>query len=226
MKKILCLALILFACTSIPAQEKTITQSEFDAMYQISIDNWKGKTYRMVMSSQSTVEGRLQTNYASKTIIEFVSPTVNRSISESNFNSKTTRTEAIRIGDKTYKRVGDGQWQEGAFQPYSPKTENKPANTSNQESSQIEYKYLGTEKLNTQTANVYAVIKKVKGVNSSNNKEYLHNIINKYWFSEDGLILKLNLEMETRTDIVTARNSLIHTWELDPNIKIEAPNLN
>jgi hypothetical protein len=225
MKKILCLALILFAYIAVSAQEKTITQAEFDAVHKTSIDKWKGKSYRMVYSTQSNIEGRPEASYSSKNIIEFASPTHSRSISESTLNSKTTRTEDIRIGDKTYKRIGDGKWQEGVFQPYTPRIENKPP-VANQEESQIEYKYFGTEKLNNQTANVYVVTKKVKGINSSNNKEYLHNIVNKYWFSQDGLILKLHMEMETRTLVVTARNNLIHTWELDPNIKIEAPNLN
>jgi hypothetical protein len=226
MKTILCLAMILFAHIGVSAQEKSITQPEFDAVYKTSFEKWKGKTYRMAFTAQSTVEGKPEAGHLSKSINEFASSTVSRSVMESTLNSKTSRIEAIRIDDKTYRRTGDGKWQEGVYQPYSPKPENKPDGATNQEDGQIEYKYLGTEKLNNQTANVYSVIKKFKGVNSSTKKEYISTTATKYWFAEDGSILRLNMEMKSRDGIANLSFTHTSTWELDPNIKIQAPNLN
>ena len=46
MKKILFMALILFGCVGVFAQERTIEQAEFDAIYKNSFGKW-GKSYRI-----------------------------------------------------------------------------------------------------------------------------------------------------------------------------------
>ena len=86
MKNILRLLIILFGAIGIYAQEKVITQSQFEALYKESLDawslgNWKGKAFRKITITHSSLEGRPQTDYSSKSIVEYSSkiaaPTLN-----------------------------------------------------------------------------------------------------------------------------------------------------
>ena len=91
---------------------------------------------------------------------------------------------------------------------------------------QIEYKYLGTEKLNNQTASVYTAIKKESRTDSTPSKEQLSTTITKYWFAPDGSILKSEMQRESQSGEAIYRTLLTQIWESDSKIKIEAPNLN
>lgn len=224
MKCILSIGLVLFGFIGVFAQEKTIGQAEFDAVYQNSPEKWKGKPHRMIITTQSRTEGRPQTDYSSKSIIENASTTTSRVIYENSFQSKNSNSETIRIGDKIYTREGNGAWKEGTSE-VKAQPGNKITNTDNQADGQIEYKYLGTEKLDNQTANVYVKIARKKGINSANNKETVSTTTTKYWFGEDGMILKSDMKMDSQTGEKIFHTRLTQVWELDPNIKIEAPNL-
>lgn len=223
MKNILCIGLILFGFIGVFAQEKTIERAEFDAVYQNSSEKWKGKSYRMIITTQSSTEGRPQTDYSSKSTIEYTSSTTSRLIYENSFQSKTSNSETIRIGDKLYIREGNGAWKAGTSEVKS-QPENKITNTDNQADGQIEYKFLGTEKLGNQTANVYAKFARKKDVNSTNNKETV-TTTTKYWFGEDGMILKSDMKMDSQTGEKIFHTRLTQVWELGPNIKIEEPDL-
>ena len=231
MKSILCIGLVLFGFIGVFAQEKTIERADFDAVYQNSTNKWKGKSYRMVITTQSGTEGKPHTDYSSKSIIENASNTTSRVIYENSFQSKTKKSEKIRIGDKTYLREGNEEWKEVTLEVESqPQPGNKIPNTDNQVNnqvdSQIEYKFLGSEKLDNQITNVYAKIERQKVINSTNNKETHSVATTKYWFGEDGIILKLDMEMDSQTGETIFHTRLTQVWELDPSIKIEAPNLN
>ena len=225
MKGILCIAVLLFGFIGVFAQEKTIGQAEFDAVYQNSPEKWKGKSHRMIITTQSSTEGRPQTDYSSKSVIEYASTTTNRMIYENSFQSKTKKSETIRVGDKVYKREGSEAWKE-ANSGAESQPEKKIMSIENPVDGQIEYKFLGTEKLDNQTANVYAKIARKKQINSANKKETLSTSTTKYWFGEDGMILKLDMKMESQTGDMKHHTHLTQIWESDPNIKIEAPNLN
>ena len=224
MKKILWIVLILFGYIGVFAQEKTIEQAEFDAVYQNSFEKLKGKSHRIIMTTQSSVEGRPQTDFSSKTVLEFASPTTSRTTYESSFQSVNKKTETIRIGGKTYTRKESDVWKEE-----NPKVKSQPGNkltrVDNEVDNQIEYKFLGSEKLNNQSVNRYAKIAGKKLVNSANNKETLSITTTKYWFNEDGMLLKSDMEMESRTREMVFHTRLTQIWELDPNIKIIAPTL-
>jgi hypothetical protein len=161
--------------------------------------------------------GRPQTNYLTKSITEYASPTVSRFTHESNFGSKNSKNEAITIGNKKYIRKGNEAWREGTFENNS-----QPINESINADSQFEYRFLGTEQINAQTANVYAKIEKRKRTDSAN-KETFSTITNKYWLGENGMILKSDMEMESPTGEAIQHSRVTKIWEADPNIRIEAP---
>lgn len=229
MKKIFCLAFILFGTISIFAQEKTIEKSEFDAVSINSFRKFAGQSYRQTENFQdiltSSIENKIQNKLSSKLIMEFAAATRGiRSISEFDSSTMKKKTETIRIGGKIYTRINDGEWTEGKRQEKS-KTERKLKMVEEQ----IEYKSLGTQKLDNQNTTVYAKIQRQKLINESNQSEMFVTITTKYWFGEDGGKLKEETQAERRIKlekipIETVSSSLrVTVWELDPSIKIEAP---
>lgn len=223
MRNILCTALILFGCVGIFAQEKTISPAEFEAVYKNSEDAWKGKPHRATISTESKAEGRSQTDYSSKSIVETASPTASRVIYERTFGSQTSKSETIKIGDKTYTRKEGEAWREG-----KPETESSTVKTisDNKTEVQTEYKYLGNENFNGQNAKVYAGIVKTKKVDPASNQETLSVSTTKYWFADDGTLLKSDMTMESRSGGKVFHSRATRTWEAAPNLKIEMPQLN
>jgi len=231
MKKIFCLMLILLASLSVSAQEKTIDRLEFDAIYKGSTEKWKGKQHRLTVINQSRAEGRPQTDYSSKAVFEFGLDNAARTLLESTYQSVTSKSEAIRIGGKNYSRKGNEKWQEAALVANakfdnSSEPKNSRTSTDNMDESRVEYKYLGTEILNNQTATVYTVIENKKGINSKTGKESVSSTITKYWFGKDGMILKSDRINEGRNGEMIFHFRSTMAWESDSNIKIEAPSLN
>jgi hypothetical protein len=219
MKIVLCLTLFLFGFTCVFAQQKTISQAEFDtAISNNAPDKWREKSYRLTITSESRMEGRPQSNYLTKSITEYASPTLSRFTHESNFGSKNSKNEAITIGNKKYIRKGNEAWREGKFENNS-----QPINESTKADSQFEYRFLGTEQINAQTAYLYAKIEKRKRTDSATNKETFSTITNKYWLGENGMILKSDMEMESRTGEAIQHSRVTQIWEADANIRIEAP---
>jgi hypothetical protein len=224
MKNILSLLVILFGSLGVWAQDGAVTKAQFDAVYEgsrdaWSLDNWKGTPFRVTTITGSSLEGRPQTDYASKTIVEYGSPTSSRAVYESSFNGRNAKTESIRLGDKNFVRTDGGDWKDGAFETQKPAGKTTPAEKSLSE--QVEYKFLGTEKLSDQTARVYAVT--TKRVNANGGQETLTNTTTKYWFAENGSLLKTDMVMESRTGEKTTRSLLTQMWETDETIKIIAP---
>lgn len=225
MKNILCAALILFGLIGVSAQEKTITQAEFEAVYKNSPEAWKSKSHRRTVTTESKAEGRPQTDYSSKSVVESASPTVSRVIYETSFGSKTSKRELIKIDDKTYTRKEGEAWLEGNSknEPAMVKTISASVNPAD---AQTEYKYFGNEKLDGQNAKVYAVIVKTKNVDPASKQEILSISTTKYWFADNGAILKSDMTTESRNGDKVSYSRATQIWESDPNIRIEAPKMN
>lgn len=230
MKTILLTALLLLGAVGAFAQEKTLSKAEFDSVVKNAkwaLDEWKGKPLRMTQTHEAGANGKKNEFAAGKVVIDFASPTVSRSISES---TSAPKTESIRIGDKTYKRIGDGAWVEGTVQaktnapPPPPPAAMPPA--EDQAEKIIEYKYLGTEQLNGLTTNVYVATTKTKRLNPVTNQESLSMTMEKYWLSEEGVKVKMESTGETRSPEINFYRRLTVVWQLDPTIKVEAPAVN
>jgi hypothetical protein len=230
MKRFFCLAFILFAAVGAFAQEeKPIEKSEFDTISSNSYRKFAGQSYRQTEVFQDTLTSRTptftnQNKLSSKSIMEVAARQGIRSISEFDSPTLKKRTETIRINGKIYTRTDDGEWTEE--KPIvRPKTESKLKTVEEQ----IEYKSLGTEKLDDQNASVYAKIQKQKLINESTKSEMFVTITTKYWFGEDGGRLKEEMQAERRVTSEKSRAETVSSslrvtvWELDPSIKIEAP---
>ena len=231
MKKFYCLALILFAVISALAQEKTISQAEFDSAGKNSFRWLAGQTYRETRIAKTTLITLPQTDnsalptlpprYTSiKSVVESGRGGFH-SVYEFNSASVNKKQERIRIDGKTYLREGDGKWMEEILVP-QPKLAGKTKTTDEQ----IEYKFLGNETVSNQNAVVYAKIETGKVTGLSNNFESLSTATTKFWFGDDGRLLKTERNQEFRNDKLVTTFQTVTTIELDPNIKIEIPYLN
>ncbi len=219
MKKILGLTFILLAVVNIFAQEKTIEKSEFDKVFQASFGKRSGKSYRKTTTMEHTFQGGTSTvGYLSKSTSEFQSRIGYHSVYEAKLSSGNKKIERIVIGDKLYTREGDGEWKAGSIEPPPA-----PEGTIKTLSKETEYKFWGNEILNNQNTTVYLVVEKSKTLNEKNNIESIVNATTKYWFAEDGALLKTEKVRTFQSGEAVSTNKEITIYELDPNIKIEAP---
>lgn len=232
MKNIFCAALILFGAMGIFAQERTISQPEFESVFKnpnkMAPFIWKGKTWRMIITTETKAEGKKPLDSSTKSTSEFAPWQISRTISEIREGSKITKSEKIRIKDKIYKRNENEAWTVEPLveKPQPEKTADTaaPVTADSKFERQTEFKYLGSEVLNNQKTNVYVQIMKTKSTDHSLERAYTHTM--KYWFNEDGTLLKEDRVIEGRNETGTLYNRLTMIYELDPNIKIEAPIVN
>jgi hypothetical protein len=232
MKYIFCTALILFAATGIFAQGRTISQTEFESVLKnpnkMAPVIWKGKTWRMIITTEVKAEGQKPVDSSTKSITEFASGQTSRVILEIRQGSKITQSEKIRIKDKIYIRNGDEAWTVEAFEEKQrAETTGTTASTAPANSKferQTEFKYLGSEVFNNQKTNVYAEVIKRKSTDPALKTSYTQTM--KYWLNEDGTLLRDDLVMEGRNETGAFYNRRTIIYELDPNIKIEAPAIN
>ncbi|MGI9035427.1 MAG: hypothetical protein ACR2GD_05245 [Pyrinomonadaceae bacterium] len=219
MSKLFCLTFILCCFVSIFAQEKTIGKDEFDAMYNNALAKRASKSYRITITFQNSVEGKSEKPNSGTVVIEFAPPSMRRIVYQSNSEPQDKKRETIRINDKIYTKEGAANWKE-----VNPNNQ-QPANKSNVVESKTEYKFLGSEMLDNQKTNVYEKIEDRKRVNPADNKEIISNAVTKYWFGEDGELLKVEQAVELHIGGELLHNRLTKIYKFDPNIKIEAPQI-
>lgn len=232
MKKILCPAVfVLFAAISVFTQEKIIQPTEFEAVSKKSALLLSGKARRMIRTVQSTVEVIPESNapeeakkslqpsvISIKSMTEIHPSAGSHSVYEFNSSSINTKKEVIRTGDKIYTREGDGEWT-----TTTPQVVSKADGTTKRLDTQIEYKSVGSEKVGDQNTNIYAKTEKSKFINATSNQEGVSSTTTKYWYAEDGRLVKRETKREIRNGRMLSKFSSIIVFELDPNIKIEAP---
>ncbi|MGC2239050.1 MAG: hypothetical protein WA584_23045 [Pyrinomonadaceae bacterium] len=218
MKKILGLALILFASVAALAQERVIEKEEFDKVFGNGKSKMDSKPHRTTIIWEFRTEGRPELDNQSKLIDEYLPKVGRRSISEANPKTGTPQIETIFMGDKKYRREGNGEWKLGISDP--PYTYQNPIKyLSNEE----EYKFLGSEKSDNQNTTVYSWTIRRKYIDEKTNAEVLSIITTKCWLKENGEFLKTENLQERRTSEKVFSVKRTDIYEIDPNIKIEAP---
>ena len=232
MRKLLAFAIFLVSSIGVFSQEKTIAESDFQRILGNSFQRFSGKTYRQINIQQSSVEFLPSTNMPAN-ILRSIAPknTLVKSVTEYQphvgyyasfeFNSETStvRREMIVIADKTYLREGNSKWAEAL-----PKFVSEPECKTKVIENQIEYKFLGTEKLDNQKTDVYSKTERSKVINLTNNMESFFIQTIKYWIGEGSLIkFEINREISNGKTVDTYKSTSV--YELDPNIRIEAPSI-
>lgn len=216
MSKVLCIALVLLSFVGIFAQEKTIGKDEFDAVYKNARSKRADKSYRATITFQKEEQGKPATT--STMVVEFVPPSMRHIVYQSTSDNQNKKREAIRIKDKTFVKEEGTTWKETALNNNS-QSEDKSSIVEEK----TDYKFTGSEKLNNKKAAVYEKIENRKRVNAASNTEIVSNAVTKYWFGEDGLLLKSEQTAEIRIGAKLIHTRLTKNYEMNPNIKIEAP---
>lgn len=219
MSKFFCLMLVLLSFAGVFAQEKTITESEFNAIYDKAKEKRESNPYRMTTTFKNTVEGKPESANSGTVVMESVSPTMSRIVLKTNFESESKERERVKVNDKIYTREDGAAWKQES-------TENRtPVNRTSGENTNAEYKFIGSEMLNGQKAAVYQKTESRKRIRERDKAEINSDINTKYWFGENGDLMKVE-----RTATVHIGDEIIHssfnrTFEFDPNIKIETPKI-
>jgi hypothetical protein len=233
MKKIFCLLFVLFSAIGIFAQEKSIEKEEFEAARRNSYVGLAGRSFRETMTIETTSNAKNPSKYSSKSVMEFTPARATRRVSEVDSPTLRKKTETIRIEGKIYSRTDDGEWTVGKFEirPAPERDFVPPARERIKTiDEQIEYKLLDPEVLDDSKTNVYAKIERKRLLDESNNKESSSIVTTKFWFAEDGRIMKQETIIENRFKPLNEnekesvyRHIRTSVWEIDPNIRIEAP---
>jgi hypothetical protein len=225
MKKIFCLAFVLFAVAAATAQEKTIEKAEFDAVSRPSMRKYLGQSYRQTTTTQNIIDDSTNLPILSKTVFEHTAARASRMVYEFSSPTLNVKRETITVGGKIYSRIDGGEWTEKKLETPRPMVESSLKMVEEK----IAYKSLGTELLNGEKTDVYEKIQNQKRINESTGGETFSIVTTKYWYGKDGGILKQEQQMEIRVKLPAdpkekiTRHSMVNVWELDPEIKIEEP---
>ncbi len=219
MKKTLIIALsIIFAVVGISAQqkkpvetqEKQISDAEFLAVQRKSDNLTQGETYRLKKSSKTykRTDNSLSRYY--NETIEFMLPGSSRSVLENaSGNEKPTITETIKISEKMFTRINNGNWQLVSSNIY--------VQQGVYTGDTVEHFYKGIVKLGTKEVSLYEskyTSKTVKG-----GRDFVTVIKVKNYFGTDGTLIRTEDETETPNSIT--RRSFDYEYKV--NLKIEAP---
>lgn len=197
---------------------KAFTREELEALKKNASEKLKGKTYRSVETSESFIRQDFIGNFVNKTTYEIVPPDRRRSIIETKEASGVRRDEWIYIGNRTFHKKGDEDWQE-----ISVISEGRGSGggrgiaiVSEMPEKTVEYKLTRKQIINDQETDLYEVI-------NTSRYESGYSIIfkDRTWFNQDGLFVKTEYE-RTNTNS-TGFFRVTKEYEYDPNIRIEAP---
>jgi hypothetical protein len=228
MKTLSWIVLVLCSAALAPAQDRVMDKAEFDAIVSGAYghqEKWKGEKYRMTVTTSSTVTGRPQTDWSSKTMTEFGPSAETRSIYASVFGGKpATDKESLRIGNWLYMRSGNDAWTRKEYVPSGAAAKETEESPRKMLSSQVEYRYLGPGTLTGRPAHVYVKTERRTTLNEKSGETAEIESKNTYWVDAKGTILKSEFRSEHRGNN-TMQTSVIMEWELDPSITFNVPEI-
>ena len=226
MKTLIWFVLVLCCAVMVPAQERVIDKAEFDAMMSGGYDHkikWKGEKYRITVTTSSTMMGRPQTDWSSKTITEYGTSAETRSIYTSMLGGKPApQKESLRIGGWLYTRSGDDAWTRKEYVPSSAAAKEKEESSRKVLSSQVEYRYLGQSTLGDRPVHIYIKTERKTIFNEKSGENAETESKNSYWLDGKGLVLKSEYTSEYRGKN-TMQTGVIMEYEIDPSITFSVP---
>ena len=125
---------------------------------------WKGKSFRLTSILEFRGQGPGKSadgtpwsvNRISKTIKEFGLNEAYRESNETTHNGDVTRTESIHVAGVQYSRTGNENWKSTKPEaPWQPDASGGSSNPVEDISTDVEYKYLGTEVFRNATVKTY-----------------------------------------------------------------------
>ena len=224
--RIVIIALLTGMCALLlQAQEKTISAPEFEAAERAANELFTNKTVpaRWTIITESRLEGRSQTDYLSRTVMEFGPDRSSRRTTESSFGGQPQKYEyAITVGGRKFECLGDGEWTEvnvgGYIEP--------PAAEPQSPTLHVEYKYLGKGILNGKNVRMY--LETERGTRNAGNVGVRTKVeaSTRYWFGENGDVYRMEYVAKSVTNAWVLRTNVTIEKEPDPQISIFAPVIN
>lgn len=211
-----CLLLVILNISAF-AQEKILTESEFNAILERTESKLKTQNYRLTKTEELFLKPNEKAENVRIEIKEVVLPNKWREVIEERSKDKTSKTERLWDGSKLYKRENDGEWKKfdgGGGMGMSIRS-GKFTKV---------FKFVEKIVLDGKNVNLYEVqITRVANKftqTSSYQVTYVEK--SKYWIGEDDLLLKKKVENTIQgLEAVAVENWV---YEYDPkNLKIEAP---
>jgi hypothetical protein len=213
---IYCSLFILIIFSNITAQERKITEQEMNAVGK----NWtfKGKAYRVKKSSKFFDKANGKTINIFNEISEYTASGDSHTVIESGSSfDNMKRVENFIIGKTIYNLHPRGKWKVSELK-FESEEQKARRTTQYPEIERIsEHFYKGKTLLNNQEVELYEskYIEKSK----RNSREFVTVTISKKWYNKEGMPLKI----ETTGDNESGNSYSVFEFELDPDIKIEAP---
>lgn len=204
------------------AQSREIPFSDVNRMEQTALGLLQSIPYRSTLTAESFPERGTEASWKGISILEKASPDRSRQVYINVARGKSQRREIVSIGGNNYQRFDDGPWQvlgaparnhvgsTNELKPIvsRPRIENKTSLIETiQEKGRLVSIY---EVKNTTTREV-------------DGKEVVQIGISRYWFRDDGMLLKKLSELETVGDPKIVRNTTVYEYD---DIKVEAPLIN
>ena len=226
--RILTIALLAAAgMLSTQAQEKVISSAEFAAAERAADATFQAKQVpaRLTLATESRMEGRPQTDWVARTVMELGPNGSRRQSSQSTFGGGPVKRESvIKIGGKTYHKIDREEWKEGAID-----TDHGPSETTDSEAEAADvhatYKYMGSGVLNGKKVRIYLTTESRKKTAKDTGVVSEQEVSTKYWFGESTDLYRSEYRSTTKTGDKVFHTNIIIEKELDPSISINVPSM-
>lgn len=242
MKVLRVLAFIAYSVFPSVGQQSGAESKDFDAVLKTSYkiyQIWQGIAFRRTVTVESRAPGH---NYKLKYIFEFDPDGPTRGVYEEVVEGRAPRIprEVITINDNSYLRdVGKSSWWVSYRQGFGKFSRNGAYPSGAGEahavhdyyvrdrymitSKETEVKFLGVERYDGTTARVFLKTETIKGTRKTDGSPMQSDSALKYWFGEDGVMLKSDTESKGSIGSEQYYRRIISVWKRDPSINIENP---
>ena len=229
MRTLLCFVLVISGTVLAAGQERVIEKAAFDALVSEGSQQatrWKDQKYRMTVTTSSKADGRPQTDWSTKLVFEWAPGPAVRTISTSKFGDKTpTRMEAMRLGEWSYYRTGDGPWTRKEFVASAKKSEENKETSYEILATEVKYQHLGSGRLLNTPVEIYTKTERRTTTGKNNGETMESDLRVTYWIDSSGLILKSEYASDNRGATLVTHTRIVTEWELDPSISFAVPEI-
>jgi hypothetical protein len=206
------------------AQGQEVPYSEVSRMEQTASELRHSIPYRLTLTAESFPERDKEPSWKGISVLETVPPDRSHEIHENTAQGKSDRRELFSIAGKYYQRFNGGPWQVRRPPPPPPIPASiglaaSPAGSR----PKVETKAWLIETLIENGRLVYVYESKGTATREVDGKEVTQIATSRYWFRDDGMLLKKVAELEIVGDPKIVKNTTVYEYG---DIKIEEPIIN
>lgn len=208
-------------------EDNEIKEKDFNVMLINAKKSLDGKTYRLTETEKYFPDKDGEAESTELNIDEFVLPDKTRTVKDISSPTENSRIERIWDGKNLYARKNNESWEKFSGGGGSGSGDGFRSGRSTKT-----YRFLGMTEIDGQQAKLYSEeSKRIANKFTQTSRYQVYYFENaKYWFDENGLLLKIykesgvekvvTTEGTKESNAITRKTSI---YEYDPNIKIETP---